>query len=171
MMAAPKPEPALAQLSRRYRPPLMSFFLRRVRHHAEAEDLTQEVFARLAAGAPPDLRSAEAYVFQVAANLLRDRARREKVRADYLEGLRTAEMLGVDPIDPGRQAEGRRSMAVFAERLKELPLRTRTMFLLFRMENTSKKAIADSYGVSLSTVEKEIAKAMAYLTLCRELDE
>jgi RNA polymerase sigma-70 factor (ECF subfamily) len=31
-------------LNRRWRPALVAFFLRRVRSHAEAEDLTQEVF-------------------------------------------------------------------------------------------------------------------------------
>jgi hypothetical protein len=52
----------------------MAFFLRRVQSHAEAEDLTQEVFARLLVGKgttdQPDV-----YVFRIAQNLLVDRVR------------------------------------------------------------------------------------------------
>ena len=36
------PSPNLSRLNRRWQPVLMSFFLRRVRSHAEAEGLTQE---------------------------------------------------------------------------------------------------------------------------------
>src|SRR3546814_11671973 len=43
-----QPSHAVDQLNRRFRPGLMAFFLRRVGNHAEAEDLTQEVFVRLA---------------------------------------------------------------------------------------------------------------------------
>ena len=64
------------QLNRRFRPALMAFFLRRIGNHAEAEDLTQEVFARLMAMGAENLHQADAYVFQMAANLLRDRGRR-----------------------------------------------------------------------------------------------
>src|SRR5450756_350333 len=65
------------------RPALVSYFLRRVRDPSEAEDLAHEVFIRLAGAPLESLRSTDAYVFQVAANLLCDRARRNKVREDY----------------------------------------------------------------------------------------
>ena len=45
------------------RAPLMRFFLRRVHDHAEAHDLTQDVFARLLASAARDrIEDPEAFV-------------------------------------------------------------------------------------------------------------
>ncbi|HKZ72924.1 MAG TPA: sigma factor, partial [Steroidobacteraceae bacterium] len=64
-------------LSRRLRGPLRRFFEKRIGHHDEIEDLVQEVFARLAAGAKLEsVNGIEAYLFQTATNLLRDRHRR-----------------------------------------------------------------------------------------------
>ena len=146
----------------------MSYFLRRVKSHAEAEDLTQDVFVRLARLDPNEWRSAEAYVFRIAANLIGDRARRDKVRRRH-----AAEQLAVaggeiDVLDPGRVAAGRRSLSVMADKLKELPDRTRAMFVLYRVEAMNKRAIAEAFGCSVSTVEKQVAQAMAHLMLFRE---
>ena len=97
----------LAQLSRRFRPALMSYFLRRVRSHAEAEDLTQDVFVRLTSLDPAEWRSAEAFIFRMAANLLSDRSRRAAVRQRHATEELTNVGLGVDPLDPGRVTAAR----------------------------------------------------------------
>jgi DNA-directed RNA polymerase specialized sigma24 family protein len=68
-------------LDDRFRKPLMAYFLRRVGDRSEAEDLTQEVFVRLTRH--PDRPSgdgAEAYVFMIASNLLKDRGRHQLSR-------------------------------------------------------------------------------------------
>lgn len=64
---AVREESAIDLLSRRFRPALMAFFARRLADHAEAEDLTQEVFLRLAFLPPDRMTHADAYVFQMAA--------------------------------------------------------------------------------------------------------
>src|ERR1019366_6772511 len=99
MMTA-KEELELDQLNRTFRPALMAYFLRRLNNHAEAEDMTQDVFVRLAKADRGAMRSAEAYIFQIAANLLRDRARRQKVRFDYRGERMAEEGLAIDPLDP-----------------------------------------------------------------------
>ena len=43
----PHAEAVANALSRRFRPALMAFFLRRIRNHSEAEDLTQDVLMRV----------------------------------------------------------------------------------------------------------------------------
>ena len=62
----------------RFQEPLRSFFRKRAFDRQEADDLVQEVFCRLAARSESQpMDKPEAYVFQAAANLLRDRARRD----------------------------------------------------------------------------------------------
>ena len=151
------------QLNRRVRPALMAFFLRRIGNHAEAEDLTQEVFARLMAMGAENLHQADAYVFQMAANLLRDRGRREKVREAYRFGVLAGEGVGVEPIDPERVLAGRQSLGQIAAALREAPERTRAIFLLYRVEQMKKRDIAETYGISTSAVDKHLMKAMAHL--------
>jgi len=149
------------QLNRRWRPALMAFFLRRVRNPAEAEDLTQEVFVRMlnsAETAPPDV-----YVFQIAQNLLVDRARRTKVRDRYRDRALAEADRDFDFLDPHRLAESREQWATFVEALGDLPERMRTMFILYRIENMSQDAIGASYGISASAVKQQVAKAMALL--------
>jgi len=141
----------------------MAFFLRRIANHAEAEDLTQEVFARLTTLAPGQLAHADAYVFQIAANLLRDRGRREKVRETYRAGVLASEGVGVEPIDPDRVLAGRQSLGQVAAALREVPERTRSIFILYRLEQMKKRDIADTYGISTSAVDKHLMKAMAHL--------
>jgi RNA polymerase sigma factor (sigma-70 family) len=154
---------ALADMHRDHRPGLLAFFLRRVHNHSEAEDLTQEVFARIAAMDDREMRRADAYIFQVAANLLRDRGRRLAVRSEFAAGTRAIEGTGIDPIDPHRIAAGREAVHILRAGLDDLPERTRQIFLLFRYEHLDHRTIADSFGISTSAVQKHIYRAMAYL--------
>lgn len=153
----------LDQLNRIFRPALMAYFLRRLRSHAEAEDMTQDVFVRLARADRSEMRSAEAYIFQTAANLLRDRARREKRRFAYRGELMADQSLGVDPIDPGRILSGRASLAELTRALADLPELTRRIFICHRLENISRPAIAEAFGLSESAVDRHLAKAVAFL--------
>jgi RNA polymerase sigma factor (sigma-70 family) len=152
-----------AQLNRRWRPALMSFFLRRVRNHAEAEDLTQEVFARLLLDSDRSARASDAYVFQIAANLLRDGARRSKVRADYRETFDPLNEDRTELRDPARIASGHAALAALVAGLEALPERTRVIFTLYRIENVDMGVIAESFGISKSAVKKQVMKAMAAL--------
>lgn len=153
----------LARLSRRFRPALMAFFLRRLRNHAEAEDLTQEVFVRLATVDRGSMESADAYIFRIAANMLSDRSRREKVRADYRAALWADDPIGVDPLDPARVADAREDVAAVVAALEDLPERTRAIFVLYRLENMDKRSIADSLSISISAVDKHLMRAQAHI--------
>ncbi|HEV7290426.1 RNA polymerase sigma factor [Sphingomonas sp.] len=155
----------VVELSRELRPALMAFFLRRVHDHAEAEDLTQEVFSRIAAQPDVAMRSGSAYLFQVAANLLRDRARRQQVRRNYRETLGQIDGEAIELIDPFRVTAARGSIAMLRAALDELDPTTSAIFVLYRLEYMSKDVIAESFGISVRTVEKHLAKALARLTM------
>jgi RNA polymerase sigma-70 factor (ECF subfamily) len=159
----PRDENGWADFHRDYRPALIAFFLRRTRDYAEAEDLAQEVFIRIASKDRTAMRQSDAYIFQVAANLLRDRNRRAQVRTDYAARLRVSEDFGIDPLDPHRIAAGRESLALLTSAMAELPERTRQIFMLFRYEQIDQRTIAESFGISVSAVEKHVYRAMAKL--------
>lgn len=156
-------EDRLASLNRQFRPALVAFFLRRLGNHAEAEDLTQDVFVRLAASDAVEMQSAEAYIFRVAANLISDRARRERVRAEYRGEVSLDPATGIEPRDPSRIAQGRESLTAVAGALASLPDRTREIFILYRLENVEKHKIGELFHMPLSTIDKHLARAMAHV--------
>jgi len=141
----------------------MSFFMRRVLNHSEAEDLTQEVFVRMVTHADTLGAAPDSYVFQIAANLLQDRARRDRVRTSYREAADPAEDRDVDPRDPHRIAAGRAALSVLAESLAQMPERRRHIFVLYRLEGLEQREIAASLNISSSLVKQEVAKAMAFI--------
>lgn len=152
----------LLMLSREYRPALMAFFLRRVQNRSEAEDLTQEVFVRLAAR-DEQVDCGRAYVFQIASNLIKDRVRRYRTRLDYLSSIGEIEAQSVNQLDPFRIAASRDSITAMCAALGELNEMTRHVFVLYRLEGMSKREIADGFGLSVSSIEKHITKATVYL--------
>ena len=164
----PSSDTLLADLDRRFRRPLIAYFGRRVGSTAEAEDLTQDVFERILKTMKLQrIENAEALVFSIAVNLLRDRARRvrrhgaEEPLAADVAGL--ADAITVD-ISPERVVLGEKTLAEVLAVLESLSPRTRAMFCLYRLENLKIREIAELYGISASAVEKQVAKALLHLT-------
>ena len=163
------------RLDTRFRAPLMNYFTRRVGNRQDAEDLTQETFARLVGSTNFNSEAhALGYVFRVAANLLRDQRRRDAVRKqrpfsafgdDIIEIISNQIVEGVEP---ERVLIGQQSLAAVYKVLEELEERTRSIFVLYRLEGMKQKEIAALLGLGLSTVEKHCMIAMAALAArCR----
>ncbi|WP_326523637.1 RNA polymerase sigma factor [Sphingomonas sp.] len=151
-------------LHQRFRPALMSFFLRRMRDVTEAEDLTQEVLLRVSEHAATiDPSRPDAYVFQIAANMLRDRARRTRVRSAYQAEASALRTGWIDELDPDRVMQGRQSLNAVLAALRDLPERTRTIFVLFRLEHMKQREIATMLGISIRTVEQHVIRASVSL--------
>jgi RNA polymerase sigma-70 factor (ECF subfamily) len=163
----------IGELDRRFRLPLIAYFRRRVSSASEAEDLTQDVFERvLKALSHAPIVNAEALVFRIAVNLLRDRARREITRggeqsltSENIVAL--ADALTVD-LSPERVVLGERTLADVLAALQELGERTQAIFYLYRLENLKIREIAAIYGISASAVEKQVSKALLHLTRRQE---
>jgi RNA polymerase sigma factor (sigma-70 family) len=159
------------ELDARFRASLLSYFSRRTGSLAEAEDLTQETFVRLIGSSSFEkAEEAHAFVFRVASNLLRDRARSaSRLRRfpsfpiDSLTGNEFEPKL-VEDIDPERVLIARESLTEVLACLDELGQRTKHIFILFRLEGMKQKGIAAFYGISPSTVEKHVMAAVLHLT-------
>jgi RNA polymerase sigma factor (sigma-70 family) len=162
-MSMPAANPRLEALAAQYHTPLLRFFQRRLRGGADADDLVQEVFIRLAR--QEDLEAVDhldGYVFQIAANVLRDRARRLAVRAE------PPTPPAFDAIDeagfsPERVLLGREALERMIAALYELPEKTRMVFSQYHFDGTAQVEIARRLGMSVSTVEKHMARANAHL--------
>jgi RNA polymerase sigma-70 factor (ECF subfamily) len=161
---------SIAGVDARFRRPLMSYFVRRVRNHAEAEDLTQQVFVRLlGAGGDARIEHAESYIFTIAANLLRDRGRKGMRQSEALQISLDRDLISevareaVEDRSPERVLVGRESLADVLRSLDELGEKTRDIFILFRLENMKQREIADLLGMGQSTVEKHVMKATLHL--------
>jgi len=154
----------IADLSVRYGQAVRRFFSRRLRDGADVEDLTQEVFARLLKRAElGEIANIEGYLFHTAANLLRERARKAARRPGDDPGIDLDLVESVEDFSPERILLGREAYARMVEALQELPERTRTIFVLNRFEELSAAEIARRLGVSVSTVEKDMMRAIAHL--------
>jgi len=161
--ATPGAEPA-AELDARFRRPLMKFFLRRVRHVAEAEDLTQEVFARaLSSGELGSLRRPDSFLFTVATNLLRDRHRAHLRRTPVSSEVASEPVEPLEDRGPERVLQGYESLHAVLTVLDELSERTRDVFILFRLENMKQRDIALAFGITVKAVEKHVLKAVTHL--------
>jgi RNA polymerase sigma-70 factor (ECF subfamily) len=165
-----RPATAL-ELDRSFRGPLVAYFMKRVKSRHEAEDLTQEVFVRLLNH--PDKNNGqtlEGYVFTIAANLLRDRAKSvataHRTRIQNIDVLDEKDAFSANLVEdrnPERVLVGRQTIQDVLDALSELGERTRDIFILARLENVQHREIATMYGISVSAVEKMMMKAMAHL--------
>jgi RNA polymerase sigma-70 factor (ECF subfamily) len=158
------------ELAARFSAPLLSYFLRRVRDRAHAEDLVQDALLRvIRASELAVIEHPESYVFKVAANLLKD-SRRHAVRhptvpCPALEEDHAGEVEEtlVDERSPERVLDGETSLAEVVRALDELSELTRNVFVLFRLEHMKQKDIAALYGIAQSTVEKHVMRAVLHL--------
>lgn len=154
----------VSAIAHRYYRPLLVFFRKRLPPSADADDYVQELFARLSSVEKlSEIERIEGYIFQTAANLLRDGARKRAVRGEDEQQNYDAEQFSSDEITPERVLLGKEQVAELLDALEMLPERTRTVFILKRFENFRYGEIARRLGISVSSVEKHMAKAIKKL--------
>ncbi len=156
---------ALEALSRQFRPVLLNYFQRRIGDPAESEDLAQEVFIRmLRRGHVAALEDVRAYLFETASSVLMDRLRKRTVRHSADHETFDSSAHGGEDFPSERVLIGRETLTRASRALLELPERARTVFVLRRLEGLRYRDIARRLGISVSAVEKHMARAIACLT-------
>ena len=146
------------------RAPLTGYFRRRVRQQDDVSDLVQEVFVRVSTrGSFDDIENLRGYLFQVAASVLADRQRRRTVRHQDAHVEFDPERMGEPEIGPDRILAGREALAAALAALETMPERTRTIFVLRRLEGLRYLEIATRLGLSVSAVEKHMVRAVEQL--------
>jgi RNA polymerase sigma-70 factor (ECF subfamily) len=155
---------ALAREAEPVRRWLTGFFRRRVREGDDVEDLVQDVFARIVArDSTTSVGNLAGYVLRTATNVLTDRARRRASRSAHLHVILDTDRHGDDDFDPERILSGKEDLHAATAALLSLPERTRTIFILRRLEGCSLGEIANQLGISVSAVEKHMMRAIQHL--------
>jgi RNA polymerase sigma factor (sigma-70 family) len=168
-------EPAgLVAIYDRHRGELLRFLRARTGDPAEAEDVVQELWLRLRDLRPGPISNARAYLFQMANNLVLDRAR-ERRRRSAREESWTEQSYALAPgpdgevhtVDPAPTPEAQLLQAEEGRALEAaiagLPEGARRAFCLHKIEGLSHAEVAARLGISRSGVEKHMAVAMKSL--------
>ncbi|MFK3707274.1 RNA polymerase sigma factor [Klebsiella sp. NPDC088457] len=156
----------LQVLFERHAQPLLAYLKSQLHDAQLADDLMQESFARLTEHYPQGkIQDSESYLFRTARNLLFDHYRQlQRRQTTAFSADEMAHFPSGDPNAEQRAIDQQQAERIIVQ-LMTLPERTQTIFRLSRFEGVAQADIAQRLGVSLSTVEKHLAQALAAL-LC-----
>ena len=158
-------EVSIELLHARFQHRLKGYFFKRLGASPDVDDLVQETFTRIARPHQLDaVEDAEAYLFQVAANLILERGRRGKVRAIDAHIELDPELEDARVFSPERILASKQELNAVLQALQELPERTRIIFALQRFEGLTYAEIAKKLGVTESAIDKQMGKALEHLT-------
>jgi RNA polymerase sigma-70 factor (ECF subfamily) len=161
-----------AELARQAEPVrrwLTGYFRRRIRDDSDVEDMVQDVFARIVTrDSVEPIKNLGGYVLKIASSVIADRARRRAVRLADAHVPFDPDFHAGEEIDPERVLGGKEDLNAAVAALLSLPERTRTVFVLRRLEGYSYRDIAAHLGISVSAVEKHLVRALQHLSAERE---
>ncbi len=148
---------------------LMRFFKRNSATRCEAEDLVQEVALKIIGrSSNAIILNEKAFSFEVARNVMRDYQKFRSIDKSNVDHVSHDELyISMPSMDPrqDRIAEGRQELAIVISALEELEDRTKDIFVLFKFEGMKHSEISELMGISVSAVEKHVAKAVAHLAV------
>lgn len=158
----------LADAFAHWQPKLLRTLLRRLGNRADAEDIAQESFVRLAAaGKTLPLEEQGPYLQRIAQNLWHDQWRNSPARQQidvvaYDDGEMMAEGAITDGACPCTRTEQRQRLERLQQALDELPERQREAFVLHRFDGLTQDQVGERMGISRRMVVKHLARAFAY---------
>ncbi len=138
----------------------------------EADDLVQEAYARVLNTADHrSISSPRAFVLTIVHHLALERIRRANVvRIDVLASLEMPDIADPAP-DAFAVAAGRSELQRLAGWIDALPPQCARVVHMRKVQGLSPTVIAQSLSLSVSTVEKHIAKGLALITKARRESE
>lgn len=132
---------------------------------ADVDDVIQDSLLRVMnADCGAEILHPKSYFITIVKTVIIDQVRRETARhrRDHQQLMEVHHP--VDPLCPSRTLAGKQSLAKVIARLDTLPARSREIILAIRLAGQSFKAVAEQHDVSLSTVEKDVARTLSKLS-------
>lgn len=150
----------------RYRLQLKGYLSRLLRSPEDAEDLVQETFLKFHAVTDfQSLRSPKAYLFTTAYRLAVNMLHRRKVVIFENSGDDILSRIPSPDVDAEEAMVQNERMDRLIKAVDDLPPQCRQVFILRKIEHMSHKQISTHMGISVSTVQKHLTKA---LKICRQ---
>lgn len=145
------------------RPSLIRYLSLQGAAEDEAEDVTQEVSLKLSVMDVSAIDQPRAYLYRMTHNLflLRRRTESRRFRRENAWGsVNSGDPPELDE-EPSIEARlvAREQLAILQSALDRLPERTREIFRRFRIDGVPQRIIAADEGISVSAVEKHLARA------------
>lgn len=132
----------------------------RTRNSSDAEDLLHSAFVKFRQYQQEnEVQDPAAFIVRTACNLAIDHVRRQKNTTDASEAEGQADDL---PLQDEVVASRERLRRV-QEGITRLPPKTQQIFTMHRWQELKYQEIADQLGISVSSVEKHMARAMLFL--------
>lgn len=158
----------LTSLYQRHHPWLRTWLYRRLGCSEAAADLAQDTFLRVLARdrRTGSLKEPRAYLVTIAHGLSVDHMRRKRLEQALLRAI--SELPQGEVPGPEIQCMVMETLIRIDRLLSGLKPRVRSAFLMSRVEGMSYSEIARTMGVSLSSVEKYMARALLHCLTARE---
>lgn len=155
---------ALRILVERWERIVFAFLVRMLGSPEEAEDLCQETFIKLigAAGRYEPEDKFRSWLFRIAGNLARGRLRRRRILR-WLSLSEAQENIPAAGCDPLESLAGRETTDLVRSAVSRLPERQRQALVLKQYHDLSYREIADAMGVTVSSVQMLLHRAMTAL--------
>jgi len=145
-----------------YERELKGFLMRRLGCAVLADDIYQNLAEKTLRRSTKRLDNPKAYLFQSASNAVTDYYRAQACRDSYVRQEQLDDDLHVDTKSPEQAIAATQAIKIIEDALAQLPLLTQKVFYLYRLEGLTHQAIADQLGISRSTVERRLSKAIAH---------
>lgn len=134
---------------------------RLLRNREAARDLVHDAYATVIKGEQwRTVLNPKAYIAQIVSNLAKDQLRRNKVIA--IEQYADIEPLGFtdDMPDAHQVMQSREDLRLVFEAVEILPVRSRQVFTMRRLEDIPPRKIAQALGLTIGSVEQHLIRAM-----------
>lgn len=145
---------------------IATFFIER----EEVEDTLQQAYAEALTAEirkGVTIESPRAYLFRVARNIALNKKKRQQIV--FMENMGIVDDSIVNnwldaPDELGEQQHDRDKLRTLGDAIRTLPPQCRRVFMMQRFDGLTYKEIAKQLGISTSTVEKHLAKALRRCT-------
>lgn len=131
----------------------------------DVDDIIQDAYANIWTVLDLSrIREGRPYLYKVARNFLLGRVRRARVISIEPIGEIDVPCISSEAPGPEREVHAQQLLELVRTAIARLPARCRRTFELRRFDGLSYEEIAARMGISVKTVENQLAKALAYIT-------
>lgn len=149
-----------------YRLEISRFLTGRLGCAETAADIYQSITENMLRRTPdPPIEDVRAFLYKAAKNAVLNEQRTARRRLEI--GVLVTPLLDEhDDKSPEAIFESAENLSKVSQAIQRLPLITRKIFSLYRLHGVKQQDIAEQLGISVSTVEKHVKKALSHCYAC-----